>query len=64
MIRRTILGVVVWGALLGPGPVSAQQETVYRVPVTGVIELGLAPFIARAIREAEEAGGRAVVLEL
>ena len=64
MIRRTILGVAVWGAVLGPGPASAQQETVYRVPVTGVIELGLAPFIARAIREAEEAGARAVVLEL
>lgn len=64
MIRRTILGVAVWGAVLGPGPAFAQQETVYRVPVTGVIELGLAPFIARAIREAEEAGARAVILEL
>ncbi len=64
MIRRTILGVAVWGAVLGPGPASAQQETVYRVPVTGVIELGLAPFVARAIREAEEAGARAVILEL
>ncbi len=64
MIRRTILGVAVWGAVLGPGSASAQQETVYRVPVTGVIELGLAPFIARAIREAEEAGARAVILEL
>jgi len=64
MIRRTILGVAVWGAVLGPAPASAQQETVYLVPVTGVIELGLAPFIARAIREAEEAGARAVILEL
>ena len=64
MIRRTILGVVVWGAVLGPSPASAQQETVYLVPVTGVIELGLAPFIARAIREAEEAGASAVILEL
>ncbi len=64
MIRRMILGVAVWGAVLGAGPASAQQETVHRVPVTGVIELGLAPFIARAIREAEEAGARAVVLEL
>jgi len=64
MIRRTILGVAVWGAVLGSGPASAQQETVYRVPVTGVIELGLAPFVARAIREAEEAGARAVILEL
>lgn len=40
------------------------DEIVYRVPVTGVIELGLAPFIQRSIREAEAAGARAVVLEI
>ncbi len=42
----------------------AQQRTVVRVPVTGTIELGLAPFIARAIDEAEEAGAAAVVLDI
>lgn len=42
---------------------SAQSE-IYLVPVTGVIELGLAPFIARSLREAEAAGAAAVVLEL
>jgi membrane-bound serine protease (ClpP class) len=44
------------------------QETpagaVFRVPVTGVIELGLAPFIERTLREAEAAGARAVILEI
>ena len=50
MMRRTILGVAVWSVVLGPGPASAQQETVHRVLVSGVIELGLAPFVARAIR--------------
>ncbi len=38
--------------------------SVYRVPVRGVIELGLAPFISRSLAEAEKAGARAVVLEI
>ncbi|HUF13847.1 MAG TPA: NfeD family protein [Longimicrobiales bacterium] len=37
---------------------------VYRVPVTGVVELGLAPFIERSILEAEAAGADAVVLDI
>ena len=37
---------------------------VYRIPVTGTIELGLAPFVGRALREAAEAGASAVVLDL
>lgn len=42
----------------GPAPV------VYRVPVVGVIELGLAPFVERSIREAERAGASAVILDI
>jgi membrane-bound serine protease (ClpP class) len=37
---------------------------IVRVPVHGVIELGLAPFVARSIREAEAAGARAIVLDI
>lgn len=37
---------------------------VYRLPVTGVIELGLAPFIERGLREAEREGATAVVLDM
>ncbi len=44
--------------------IGAQQETVYRVPVTGVIELGLAPFVKRSIQEANDRGARAIVLDL
>ena len=40
------------------------QSTVYRVPVTGVVELGLAPYIERSIEEAEVAGVDAVVLDM
>ncbi|HUH13736.1 MAG TPA: ATP-dependent Clp protease proteolytic subunit, partial [Longimicrobiales bacterium] len=37
---------------------------VYRIPVTGVIELGVAPYIERSLREAEAAGATAAILEL
>jgi len=38
--------------------------TVLRVPVTGVIELGIAPFIERSLDEAAAAGMDAVVLDM
>ncbi len=44
-------------------PVAA-QDMVYRIPITGVIELGLAPFVARAVGEAEAAGAVAIILDL
>ena len=37
---------------------------VYVVPVEGVIDLGLAPFLARTIRDAEEADAAAVLLDI
>ncbi len=43
----------------GPG-----SNAVFRVPITGVIELGLAPFVERSILEAAEAGAEAVVLDI
>jgi len=46
------------------GSLAAQEPVVYRVPVTGTIELGIAPFIKRAIAEAEAAGARAVILDV
>ena len=56
------VGLIVLGAL--PLPAAAQRSLVYRVPVTGVVELGLSPFIRRSIDDAEQAGARAVVLEI
>lgn len=53
------------------GPVGQQPEqradgeaVVVRVPITGTIEMGLAPFVARALEEAAETGAAAVVLDL
>lgn len=52
-------------ALAVPGSdATAQDGPVYRVPVTGVIELGLAPFIERSLAEARAAGAAMVVLDL
>jgi membrane-bound serine protease (ClpP class) len=42
-----------------PGP-----GAVYRIPIDGVIELGLAPFVERVLREAAAADGAVVILEI
>lgn len=62
--RVAVLALLAGFAVLGSRPAFAQQRVVYRVNVSGVIELGLAPYVARAIREAEQARAAAVVLEL
>ena len=65
-----LLLVAVAAVSLGVTVLSGQERGdvadggVVRVPVTGVIELGLAPFIARAIDEAEAAGASAVILDI
>ncbi len=46
-------------------PVTAEaQGTVYRVPLTGTVEFGLAPFIERSLEEAAAAGAHFVVLDM
>ncbi|HEX9692267.1 MAG TPA: NfeD family protein [Gemmatimonadales bacterium] len=52
------------GLALGMPTISAQQVVVVRVPVHGVIELGIAPFVARGIAEAAAMGAAAVVLDI
>ena len=64
-IIQTITAVVLGGVLSFPATAAGQgSEAVFRVPVTGVVELGLAPFIERAIREAEASGAEAIVLDI
>ena len=69
-IRRRVACAATALALLAAAiPGAAQQpdrdgRTVYRIPVTGVVELGLAPFIARSLDEAEAAGASAAVLDI
>ena len=66
MIRR-IPFIVLLAALGGVLPASVlgqSDDVVIRVPVTGVVELGLAPFIERSLEEAAESGATAVVLDM
>lgn len=70
--RFLSLGLIAVGAALalascggdGDGRRDGDAPLVYRVPVTGVVELGLAPFIERSILEAEAAGADALVLDI
>lgn len=62
-MRGRIAGVII--GLLGLATTAmAQEPVVYRVPVTGVIENGLAPYISRMIGEAEAAGASAIILDI
>ena len=61
MVLIAIAGTL--GALAVPGTVQ-NENTVYRVPVTGEIELGLAPYIQRAVKEATEVGAAALILDI
>jgi membrane-bound serine protease (ClpP class) len=51
--------------LAGPGQlVQAQAPAVYRITVSGVVEHGLAPYVARSLREAEAQGAVAAILDM
>ena len=43
---------------------AAGQEQVVRVPIAGVVEMGMAPFVERALEEAAAAGAAAVVFDI
>jgi membrane-bound serine protease (ClpP class) len=56
-----ISGGAMFGQSRAPG---AEDAEVFRVPVTGVIELGLSPFVKRSIGDAARAGAAAVILDI
>lgn len=60
-----LIGIGLAG-LLGPGAAHGQNgaATVHVAPIQGEIDLGLAPFIKRVLRQAREEGAAAVVLEI
>ena len=65
--HQRIVTAIGFLAFLSPSFLLGQEvpsASVYRVPVQGVIELGLAPFVERSIEEAQHSGAAAVVLEL
>jgi membrane-bound serine protease (ClpP class) len=58
--------LLVWPALADVPDVRAQSSApvVYAIPIEGMIDLGLAPFLSRTIREAKEANASAVLLDI
>lgn len=74
LLALTLMGAGAAATLIpgSPPPVAAStvlsvQEgpgVVWVVPVEGVIELGLAPFVERSLREARAAGASAVILDI
>jgi membrane-bound serine protease (ClpP class) len=62
MRRRFLMTLAL--LLLAGSQAPAQAPTVYRLAVTGVVEDGLAPYVARGLREAAAAGATAVYLDI
>jgi len=60
-VRRSFVLTLLALALV---PAAWGQELVVRIPVTGTIENGLAPFVARALKEAARANASAAILDL
>ena len=57
--------VLVWsGFAIVRVPAQSSSPVVYVIAIEGVIDLGLSPFLARTLREAEEAGAAAVLLDI
>jgi membrane-bound serine protease (ClpP class) len=61
----SVLGFALLTTLVVSGPLFAQKTpVVYVAPIEGMIDLGLAPFVERVLREASDAGAAAVILEI
>ncbi len=60
------LSLVAFGLLAHFAAAQPQSKlpVVYVLPIEGVIDLGLAPFVARVLDEATQAGAAAVILEI
>ncbi|MBA3555580.1 MAG: hypothetical protein H0W29_12560, partial [Gemmatimonadales bacterium] len=56
--------VLTLALVAAPAAASVQSSLVYRIDVTGTVENGLAPYIARGLSEAEAAGADAVYLDI
>jgi membrane-bound serine protease (ClpP class) len=69
LVSFALLALGLWGLLMPAARFATAQAVpgtpiVYLLPITGVIDLGLAPFVQRVIDEASEAGAAAVILEI
>jgi membrane-bound serine protease (ClpP class) len=63
-MRRLRLLTLACLALAASATAASQEPVVYRIAVTGTVENGLAPYVARSLREAEAAGAVAAYLDI
>ncbi|MDP2406603.1 MAG: hypothetical protein Q8M50_10150, partial [Hydrogenophaga sp.] len=67
LVALGLLGLL-WPGTPGFPHAAAQgvpaKPIVYVLPIEGVIDLGLAPFVQRVLDEATQAGAAAVILEI
>ncbi len=61
-----LLSGMCWGLFINDPPLSMAQSPsiVYVVPVKGVIDMGLAPFVERVLQEATDAKSQALILDI
>jgi membrane-bound serine protease (ClpP class) len=67
MIRRLVAAALLLVGAAGSSERTSAQappRVVYVIPIEGMIDLGLAPFLARTIREAQQTGAAAVLLDI
>src|SRR5688500_18240794 len=67
MLRRLLaasLLLLAAAGIWGRSTAQTARPVVYVIPIDGMVDLGLAPFLARTIREAQQAGAAAVVLDI
>ena len=62
--RLAVLGLLVMVILSVPPSAQTPRALVYVVPIAGIIDLGLAPFVQRVLDEAVDANAAAVILEI
>ncbi|HEU0076941.1 MAG TPA: NfeD family protein [Longimicrobiaceae bacterium] len=62
--RRGIVLAAILALAAPPLAIAQERAVVYRIPVTGTVEMGLAPYVERSLEEAEKAGAAAAVLDI
>jgi membrane-bound serine protease (ClpP class) len=62
--RLAVLGLLALVILSVPPATQTARPVVYVVPIAGMIDLGLAPFVQRVLDEAVDTGAAAVILEI
>lgn len=63
-LALVVAGVLAWSGSAQEFATGDADGPVYRVPIQGIIELGLAPFVERSLAEAERDGASVVILDM